>query len=318
MVVNNIVILYMGGAASNVSTSYVRYSENRDNVLNIVANTDKAALDLCTSPYHHKKVLLGPTICDGNGAGNQPSVGREAMNESVDSIIKLLVNYGCKTLVIVAGLGGGTGTGSTEFVCDNMDLFRSQGISVIGFFTTPLKIEGSKRMRAAREAASKLSSLDSYCLINSNGIRNKAKAGKTGLTLKQYFNKLNKVVSDTIDNFVHIRTSVGLVNIDADDISETIQNGEIHPFTYQTDKAISLKDVAQAFEQHVQTYYYANDTPYDKVIIAFSGKESSITLGSVSDVSQYFTDKGAELIYGIFTNEEDTNSKVAIIAAITN
>src|SRR5256885_12921813 len=71
-------------------------------------NTDiQSLLDLsveCVMP-------LGATLTRGLGAGGDPGVGRAAAEESAERLRKLCA--GAEVVVIVTGLGGGTGTGAS-------------------------------------------------------------------------------------------------------------------------------------------------------------------------------------------------------------
>ncbi len=56
------------------------------------------------------KVQLGPHLTQGLGAGANPAIGREATEESLEEI-KRILEVNTKMAFITAGMGGGTGTG---------------------------------------------------------------------------------------------------------------------------------------------------------------------------------------------------------------
>src|SRR5262245_30558975 len=77
----------------------------------IVANTDSQALRSSPAPV---KIQLGANLTKGLGAGSDPDIGRQAAQENMDQIQRLL--EGADMVFITAGLGGGTGTGSAPVV----------------------------------------------------------------------------------------------------------------------------------------------------------------------------------------------------------
>ncbi len=103
------------------------------------------------------KILLGPSETGGNGAGNNPEVGRRAAMEVLTEIetmldaptISRVKNKTSTTqmVFIVAGMGGGTGTGAAPVVAK---LCRDRNFLTIGVVVTPQKNEGSKRQNQAK------------------------------------------------------------------------------------------------------------------------------------------------------------------------
>ncbi len=76
----------------------------------IVANTDLQALRLSRAPV---KLQLGVKLTNGLGAGANPEVGRKAALEDSDKIIEAL--EGADMVFVTTGLGGGTGTGGSDY-----------------------------------------------------------------------------------------------------------------------------------------------------------------------------------------------------------
>lgn len=106
-------------------------------------NTDAQALSAC--PVTEKRVL-GASITRGLGAGGDPELGREAA-EADRQVMGSLVQ-GQDLVFLVAGLGGGTGTGATPLVAEAA---VEQGALVIAFVTMPFSFEGGRRLKQAEE-----------------------------------------------------------------------------------------------------------------------------------------------------------------------
>ena len=104
-----IVVIGVGGAGNNAVNRMI--DEDLGAVEFFVANTDRQTL--ATSKARNR-IILGPSVTGGLGAGGEPSVGREAATASVDDIRKVV--KGANMVFIAAGMGGGTGTGAAPVV----------------------------------------------------------------------------------------------------------------------------------------------------------------------------------------------------------
>lgn len=93
-----------------------------------------------------RKLLLQSSLLRGLGTGGDPDIGRAAAEE-LSAPIKSLCE-GVEVAVLVAGLGGGTGTGAAPVVAR---LAREAGALALAFAVLPFDLEGKrKRMQAAR------------------------------------------------------------------------------------------------------------------------------------------------------------------------
>ena len=96
-------VIGVGGGGGNAVTHM--YREGIHNVTFVLCNTDSQALKGSPVPV---KLQLGK---EGLGSGNRPERARQAAEESIEDIRKML-NDGTKMVFITAGMGGGTGTGA--------------------------------------------------------------------------------------------------------------------------------------------------------------------------------------------------------------
>ena len=112
----------MGGAGGNA----VEYMARQDfaGVVFTAVNTDVQALAQLTLP---DKITLGKKLTRGLGTGGDPEMGRAAAEEDVEKIRALCA--GADVVCVVAGLGGGTGTGAGPVVAK---LARETGALVLG------------------------------------------------------------------------------------------------------------------------------------------------------------------------------------------
>lgn len=131
----------VGGAGSNAVDRLKM--ENPERVRLATINTDGQAL--ASSPVE-EKILIGTSITRGIGAGGDPELGRLAAEAEKDRLTESL--RGTDLVFLVAGMGGGTGSGAAPVVAE---VASQQGALVIGFVTMPFSFEGGRRLKQADE-----------------------------------------------------------------------------------------------------------------------------------------------------------------------
>lgn len=204
-------VIGVGGGGNNAVQHM--FNQNIENVSFWVCNTDDQALKNSSVP---NKLLIGES---GLGAGNVPSVARQAALDSEEKIADLFTDN-TKMVFITAGMGGGTGTGAAPVVAR---IAREHGMLTIGIVTIPFLFEGQKKILKALEGAEEMSKyVDALLVINNerlteiypelNFINAFGKADDT-LTIAA------RGISEMITN------SNTVINIDFNDVDTTLRNG---------------------------------------------------------------------------------------------
>jgi len=135
-------VIGVGGGGSNAVNHM--FSQNIEGVNFIICNTDAQAIAQSKVP---NKIQLGPHLTQGLGAGANPEIGRQATEESLEEI-KRILEVNTKMAFITAGMGGGTGTGGAPILAK---VCKDLGILTVGIVTTPFAYEGKKRIIQAEE-----------------------------------------------------------------------------------------------------------------------------------------------------------------------
>src|SRR6056297_2342926 len=104
-------VVGVGGGGGNAVNNMI--SSEMKGVSFITANTDVQALKNSQAEF---KIQLGEKLTNGLGAGANAEKGREAAQESVESIKDVLGE--CDMVFITAGMGGGTGTGASPVIAE--------------------------------------------------------------------------------------------------------------------------------------------------------------------------------------------------------
>ena len=113
-------------------------------------NTDAQSLAACSAL---EKVHLETQLLRGLGTGGDPDLGRALAEEQLPKLKSLC--GGTDVVFILAGLGGGAGTGICPVLAR---VAKEAGALVLGFVTTPFDCEGSRRQLLAQQGLAEFKS----------------------------------------------------------------------------------------------------------------------------------------------------------------
>lgn len=208
-------VIGVGGGGSN-AVNYM-FSQDIEGVNFIICNTDAQALALSKVP---NKVQLGPMLTQGLGAGANPDIGRQATEESLEEIRRIL-EVNTKMAFITAGMGGGTGTGGAPILAK---ICKDLGILTVGIVTTPFAYEGKKRFAQAEEGINKLKDYVDTLLVISN---DKMRHQYGNLTMRAAFSKADNVLATAAKCITDVINSTGQINVDFADVCTVMRDGGV-------------------------------------------------------------------------------------------
>ncbi len=204
-------IIGCGGGGSNAVNRMIEAGVN--DVEFVVMNTDLQALGVSKA---QKRLAIGQKLTGGLGAGGNPAVGENAAKEDTDNISNIV--QGADMVVITAGMGGGTGTGSAPVVAE---LAKEAGALTIAVVTTPFGFEGPIRMRNAQEGLKKLrGNVDSLIVVPNQQIM---KIVDKKVNFKQAFRLADDVLCQGVQGISEIITLPGDINVDFADVKSVMQ-----------------------------------------------------------------------------------------------
>ena len=209
----NIKIIGCGGMGCNAITWLFNKGINGATIYGM--NTDALHLSVTKAD---EKILIGKELTRGLGCGGMPQKGREAAKEAIVEI-KKAVN-GADMVFVLAGMGGGTGTGSAPVVAQ---LAKETGAVVIGVVTMPFESEKA-RVDKAEFGLQELREVTDTCIVLDNG-RLVDIAGQ--LPIEQAFAVANELVSSMVKGIVETITLPSLINLDYADVSAIMKNGGV-------------------------------------------------------------------------------------------
>ena len=208
-------VIGVGGGGSNAVNHM--FSQNIEGVNFIICNTDAQAIAQSKVP---NKIQLGPHLTQGLGAGANPAIGRQATEESLEEI-KRILEVNTKMAFITAGMGGGTGTGGAPILAK---ICKDLGILTVGIVTTPFAYEGKKRIAQAEEGVLLLKNhVDTLLVISNDKLRHQF----GNLKMKEAFAKADNVLATAAKCITDVINSTGQINVDFADVCTVMSNGGV-------------------------------------------------------------------------------------------
>ncbi len=300
----SVAVVGLGGAGCNITTWIAEKGITGGRI--IAANTDVNHLYVQKAD---KVVLLGEKLCKGHGCGGYPEMGARATQENVAELRAEL--EGSNLVFLLAGLGGGTGTGAMPVVAE---LTRELGALTIGCVTIPFTIEMARREKA-REAINLLAkSCDSVVIIDNSKLREVA----GNLPLKEALNVANALVGAFVKNLTDTITQPSLVNLDYADLRAVMERGGVS--SIGIGEGDGAERVSKAVAQAISTPLLdvTDISASYGVLIHIVGGED-LTLEEVAVTGELIMDKVPNTKRIIWGAKVDNNStgKVRVMAVLT-
>ncbi|MBL0304747.1 MAG: cell division protein FtsZ [Chitinophagaceae bacterium] len=208
-------VIGVGGGGGNAVN--FMFNQQIDGVNFIICNTDAQALSNSGIP---NRIQLGPHLTQGLGAGANPDIGRQATEESLEEI-KRILEVNTKMAFITAGMGGGTGTGGAPIIAK---ICKDLGILTVGIVTTPFAYEGKKRQLQAEEGIKTLKGyVDTLLVISNDKLRHQF----GNLKMREAFEKADNVLATAAKCITDVINSTGQINVDFADVCTVMRNGGV-------------------------------------------------------------------------------------------
>lgn len=206
-------VVGLGGGGNNALASMIALQQIQG-VEFVAINTDAQALLNHPSPT---KVQIGEALTRGLGAGGNPSVGKQAAEESAQKIEDVLKD--ADMVFLTAGMGGGTGTGAISVAAA---MSKKVGALTVAVVTKPFNFEGSRRMVLAEEGLEELKDkVDALIVIPNQRL---LEVFDKNMTLKDAFKTADNVLGQGVQGISDLITVPGLINVDFADVRSIMTN----------------------------------------------------------------------------------------------
>ena len=207
-------VVGLGGAGGNAVNRMIEAGVAH--VEFVAANTDAQALRRNIAPV---RLQMGDKVTRGTGVGGNPTLGRQAAEESRERIAEVLA--GADMIFVTAGMGGGTGTGSAPLVAEVAKSLDPKPL-IVGVVTKPFEFEGLVRAGQAEAGIKELRAHVDTLVVIPNDRLFEIIDEKTP-TLEA-FRVADDVLRQAVQAITDVITTHGLINVDFADV-KSIMSG---------------------------------------------------------------------------------------------
>lgn len=200
-------VIGVGDAGSNAVEQMIR--EHVGGVEFLCCNTDAQAMQ---SSSARVRLQLGP----GLSADGVPRTGRAYALAARDRITEAL--RGAEMVFIVAGMGGGTGTGASPIIAE---IARSLGIFTLAVITLPFDNEGQRLPLADAGAADLARIVDCPIVIHNEKV---AELIGAGTDISNALRASDDAICSAVKAIAEMVNAPGLMNADLNDVKTAMGN----------------------------------------------------------------------------------------------
>lgn len=209
-------VIGVGGGGGNAVNRMIQFGQDTtaESVEFWAVNTDVQAIDASLAP---NRLGLGSTTSRGLGAGGSPDNGAAAAEESFDQISQMV--SGSDMVFVVAGMGGGTGSGAAPIVAE---CSKAAGALTVGVVTKPFMFEGQRRTKQAIAAIEKLrQQVDAMIVVSNDRLLDIV---EEGTPLQEAFCVADDILRQGVVGISDIIVKPGLINVDFADVQAIMGN----------------------------------------------------------------------------------------------
>lgn len=302
--VARIKVIGVGGGGSNAVTRM--YRQRIPGVEYVAVNTDAQHLIHLDVP---EKIRIGDRLARGLGVGGDPSIGREAAQESREDLYDLL--NGCDMVFIAAGMGGGTGTGAAPVVAE---IAKEVGALTIAVVTKPFGFEGRRRADQADQGIEALQgNVDTLILIPNDRLTT---VSDEQMTAENAFRIADDVLRQGVQSIAELVTIPGEINLDFADVKAVMAGAGPAWMAIGHGRGENRAQLA-AKEAMASPLLDAPIEGATRVLLNITGG-SDVTLLEVQQASDFvarLVDPEANIIFGMVTDPKmEDEIRVTVIA----
>lgn len=296
-------VIGCGGAGCN-AVSRITQSGIKS-ATTIAINTDASHLKITDA---HRKHVLGYRVTKGLGAGGEPDVARKCAEADADKLKEVVGEN--EIVFVLAGLGGGTGTGSSPTIAR---VAKQQGAITIGVVTFPFALERVRIKKAQQGLQALMNECDTVILIDNQRLVDYAPS----LPINDAFRIVDKISAHAVRGIADTIVFPSMMNIDYADVKSIMENGGLAMISIG--EANGTDFVKSAIKNTLE--HPLLDVDYEGAKGALVHIESSgrITLGEAIEISEGVSsgfDENANVKMGARISP-DVNTAVRVTAIVT-
>ncbi len=203
-------VVGVGGAGGIVVDKMAEWGKD---IELLAVNADVAALK---SLRLRRKIRIGARLTKGLGCGGNPDTGREAVEQEKKRVGGMLA--GADLIFIVAGLGGGTGSGASPVIAE---IASETGAITVAVVTKPFLFEGIKKGDVAEAGIGELrKTCDTLICVSNEKLFTQT---RTDSFLLDAFDEANRVLLSGVKAISSLVMSPGLISLDFADVRAVLK-----------------------------------------------------------------------------------------------
>ncbi len=303
--VPKIVVVGAGGAGCNSINRMAQLGVKGADL--VAVNTDRQHLDKFVSDKV-TKILIGKSVTRGLGAGGDPTVGMKAAEVSRNELESVM--DGANIVFVVAGMGGGTGTGAAPVIAQ---IAKEQGAIAIAMVTYPFRLERFRMKQADWGIQKLMESADTVIVIDNNRLVELF----PNLPMDDAFKVADEVIARTVDGIVETVTQPSFINLDYADLRAVMGMGGLA--TISVGEARGQNKVREVVDATLNNVLLDVDPTGAKGALVHITGGPSMTLGEAVQVGELLTaqvDPNAQVIWGARVKPE-YEGKMEVISIFT-
>jgi cell division GTPase FtsZ len=218
----------------------------RQSFRGIAVNTARTDLMGLKNIEMKDRILIGQTLVKGHGVGTDNATGAKITFDEIDTIISAIDKKGTHDVdafMIVAGLGGGTGSGGSPVLARSLKKIYREPVYALGILPAPE--EGRLyTYNAARSLMTLVNEADNTFLFDNNAWKNE------GESVKNAYKRLNDEIVRRFGVLFRAgevgKMGVGEMVVDSSEIINTLRGGGISSVGYAITSVVTRKSRGSA------------------------------------------------------------------------
>ncbi|MGB0419254.1 MAG: cell division protein FtsZ [Opitutales bacterium] len=301
-----IMILGLGGAGVNCVQNIDFSAYGTVRVVGL--NTDLQSLQ---QSQLAETFLIGQNCTHGLGTGGNVELGLQASESDRERLYDLIKDQ--DVLVLVAGLGGGTGSAVTQILAQ---VAAKTDATVLAFVNHPFSFEGPQRKQVAEQASGDLRQLVHGLFSLPNDLL--MQEGAEGSSVIEAFDLANEWIQQAIEALVVLLLKKGVINQDLNALRSVFCDFGGRAF-YGVAAGSGADYVAKALEQLTQCpLLHLNQDPYDAdQLILHIQAGQDLPLAAVNElvttISLHFGVSQAVTVSAIFDESLSQSLKMCVL-----
>ncbi|MFB6127655.1 MAG: tubulin/FtsZ family protein [Halolamina sp.] len=316
------VLVGVGQAGGKVTAALAEFDAEMgfDAVLDAVA-VNSAKADLQSLPLD--TVLVGQDRVQGHGVGGDNELGAEVMQADAVEVMDALgdrVTAETEAIVVVAGLGGGTGSGGAPVLAK--ELGRVYNVPVYGLGILPGSDEGALyQVNAGRSLKTFVREADSVLLVDNDAWR------ATGESVEEGYASINRNVAQRVGLLLAAGEAVeGVAEsvVDSSEVINTLATGGMASLGYAAapageDAEDNINTITSTARQALLTGASLPDaTDAEAALLVVAGEPARLSRKGVEKARKWIEDETDSLQVrgGDFPLESDRVASLVLLGGV--